>query len=61
MIWRKRNSYDETTSYTERPILHGAGVLLKMPLNERKKLESISLETLSNDVVIGLMGLTLES
>lgn len=48
------------SSYTERSILHGAGVLLKMPLNERKRIESISLETLSNDVVIGLMGLTLE-
>ena len=48
------------SSYTERSILNGAGVILKMPLNTRKVLNNISLVTLSNDVVIGLMGLTLE-
>ena len=46
--------------YNERSIMAGAGVLLKMPLNDKKMIESISVETLSNDVVIGLMGLTLE-
>ncbi len=47
-------------SYSERSIQHGAGVILKMPLKADKKIESISVETLSNDVVIGMMGLTLE-
>jgi hypothetical protein len=30
-----------------------------MPLNPKKKLRSLTLRTLSNDVVIGLMGVTL--
>ena len=41
-------------------IHHGAGVILKMPLNSSKPLKSLRLVTLSNDVVVGLMGLTLE-
>ena len=41
-------------------IHHGAGVILKMPLNPSKHLNSLRLVTLSNDVVVGLMGLTLE-
>ncbi|MGN0051693.1 MAG: hypothetical protein ACI37N_11010 [Prevotella sp.] len=41
-------------------IHHGAGVILKMPLNPSKRLTSLRLVTLSNDIVAGLMGLTLE-
>lgn len=45
---------------TDRIIPDGAGILLKMPLRKSKDLESLTLTTLSNDVVIGLMGITLE-
>ena len=38
----------------------GAAILLEMPLNPDKKLSHLVLETLSNDVVIGLMGITLQ-
>jgi hypothetical protein len=31
-----------------------------MPLNPNKQLRSLTLRTLSNDVVIGLMGITLQ-
>ena len=41
-----------------RSIEGGAGVLLDMPLNPSKELSHLTLETLSNDVVIGLMGVT---
>jgi hypothetical protein len=34
--------------------------MLRMPLSPGKYLKSITLHTLSNDVVIGLMGMTLE-
>jgi hypothetical protein len=34
--------------------------MLKMPLNAKKKLKSLTLESLSNDVVVGLMAITLE-
>ena len=45
---------------TERDIRHGAGVILKMPLNPRLRLRSLRLETLSNDIVAGIMAVTLE-
>ena len=41
-------------------IHHGAGLILKMPLKAEKRLASLRLVTLSNDVVIGIMGITLE-
>ena len=34
--------------------------MLRMGLDPRKELRSLTLRTLSNDVVIGLMGVTLE-
>ncbi|WP_320018223.1 DUF4450 domain-containing protein [Labilibaculum manganireducens] len=37
----------------------GAGIFIDLPLNSSKELQSISLESLANDVVIGLMGITL--
>lgn len=43
-----------------RPIDGGAGILLDMPLNPDKELKCMTLETISNDVVIGLMGITLQ-
>ena len=43
-----------------REIPGGAAQMLRMPLNSKKKLKSITLRTLSNDVVIGLMAVTLQ-
>lgn len=43
-----------------RPIPGGAAQMLRMPLDGQKKLKSIKLRTLSNDVVVGLMGVTLQ-
>ena len=43
-----------------RPVPCGAAQLLKMPLDAKKKLRSLTVRTLSNDVVIGLMGITLQ-
>ena len=43
-----------------REIPGGAVQMLRMPLNPRKRLKSFTLRTLSNDVVIGLMALTLQ-
>ena len=43
-----------------REIPGGAAQMLRMPLNPRKRLKSISVRTLSNDVVIGLMAVTLQ-
>ena len=38
----------------------GAAILLDMPLDEKKKLRRLTLRTLSNEVVVGLMGITLQ-
>lgn len=43
-----------------REIPGGAAQMLRMPLNPKKKLKTLTLRTLSNDVVIGLMGVTLQ-
>lgn len=43
-----------------REIPGGAAQMLRMPLNGKKKLKSLTVKTLSNDVVIGLMAVTLE-
>ena len=43
-----------------REIPGGAAQILSMPLNPQKPLRSLTLRTLSNDVVIGLMALTLQ-
>ncbi|MEN2487146.1 DUF4450 domain-containing protein [Flavobacterium sp. B11] len=37
----------------------GAGTILDLPLNKNKTLKSLTLKTIANDVVIGLMGVTL--
>ena len=44
----------------EREIPGGAAQLLSMPLNPQKTLRSLTVRTLSNDVVIGLMAVTLQ-
>lgn len=41
-------------------IPHGAGVILNMPLHSGKRLTSLKIQTLSNDILIGIMGMTLE-
>jgi len=43
-----------------RTIPGGAGTILYIPLNSNKKLKSLTLRTLSNDVVIGLMKIELQ-
>lgn len=47
-------------SYNDRTLAKGAGVILDMPLHPQKRLRSLTVRTLSNDVVIGLMGITLQ-
>ena len=56
------NNYGEELGFpgASRELDGGAAILLEMPLNPDKKLSHLVLETLSNDVVIGLMGITLQ-
>lgn len=43
-----------------REIKGGGGVIIDMPLNPRKRLRRITLTTLSNEVIIGIMAITLQ-
>lgn len=56
------NDFSKELGFTgvSREVDGGAAVLLDMPLNARKRLSHLVLETLSNEVVIGLMGITLQ-
>jgi hypothetical protein len=51
--------YITIKGYTNKGIDGGAGTVLDLPLNSKKQLKSLQLKTLTNDVVIGLMGVTL--
>ncbi len=53
------NRYIDIKGYSNRGVDGGAATLLDLPLNKRKKLQSVELIAIANDVVIGLMGLTL--
>lgn len=56
------NNFGEELGFTgvSREVDGGAAILLEMPLNAKKALSHMVLETLSNEVVIGLMGVTLQ-
>jgi hypothetical protein len=56
-----KNSYNDNPDSAEGNIIpDGAAEMLRMPVDVKKKMKSLTLRTLSNDVVIGLMGVTLE-
>jgi hypothetical protein len=52
--------YQEIKGFTKRAIDGGAATVLDLALNPNKELKSLELRTLANDVVIGLMGVTLQ-
>ena len=52
--------YSTIKGLTDMAIDGGAATVLHMPLNVSKELKSLTLKTLSNDVVIGLMSVTLQ-
>jgi hypothetical protein len=55
-----QESYPVLNKNKTNKIEGGAATLLSLPLNPDKELKQLTLETLANDVVIGLMSLTLE-
>ena len=59
---RVSNRLGEELGFTgvTRMVDGGAAVFLELPLNPAKELSHLTLETLSNEVVIGLMGVTLQ-
>ena len=54
------SDFDNTIdAYKGKMIDGGAATVLDMPLNRFKTLKELKLQTIANDVVIGLMGVTL--
>ena len=53
------NNYSAIKGYSNKVIDGGAATVLDMPLNTTKQLKGLQLRTLANDVVVGLMSLTL--
>jgi hypothetical protein len=59
LITRDFDHYTTIKGYSTRAIDGGAATVLELPLNPKKKLKSLTLRALANDVVIGLMSVTL--
>jgi hypothetical protein len=51
--------YSTIKGFTNRAIDGGAATVLEMRLNNNKTLKSLSVQAIANDVIIGLMGVTL--
>jgi len=51
--------YTTIKGFTNRAIDGGAATVLNLALDPKKELKSLTLKTLANDVVIGLMSVTL--
>ena len=59
VITRNFNQYQSIKGFTNNAIEGGAGTVADLPLNPDKSLASVTLTTLSNEVVAGLMSITL--
>ncbi|MCH5718337.1 hypothetical protein [Niabella hibiscisoli] len=59
-LTRNYGHYSSIKGFTNMGIDGGAGTLLDIPLNKEKTLSTLTLKTLTNEVVIGLMSLTLQ-
>lgn len=60
-VHREAPRYTAIKGFSDRAIDGGAATLLDVPLNPSKKLKSLTLRALANDVVVGLMGITLKT
>ncbi|MBF4494798.1 DUF4450 domain-containing protein [Flavobacterium sp. MR2016-29] len=58
-VSRNFNHFSILKGFTNYGVDGGAATILDLPLNKNKTLKSLTLKTIANDVVIGLMSLTL--
>jgi hypothetical protein len=59
LITQDFNQYITIKGFSTRAIDGGAATVLELPLDPKKKLQSLTVKALANDVVIGLMSVTL--
>ncbi|MBH8558946.1 DUF4450 domain-containing protein [Hymenobacter negativus] len=60
LITRDFSQYTSIKGFSTRAIDGGAATVLELPLDPGKKLKSLTLKALANDVVLGLMSVTLD-
>ncbi|WP_262248605.1 DUF4450 domain-containing protein [Parapedobacter soli] len=60
-VHREAPRYTAIKGFTDRAVDGGAATLLDMPLDPSKELKSLTLRALANEVVVGLMGITLKT
>ena len=60
-VHREAPRYTSIKGFTDRAVDGGAATLLDMPLDPSKELKSMTLKALANEVVVGLMGITLKT
>jgi hypothetical protein len=58
-VYTTAAEYTTIKGFSNKAIEGGAATILDMPLDHNKELQSVSLHTFANDVVIGLMSVTL--
>ena len=58
-LYTTAQEYTSIKGFSTMAIDGGAATILDMPLDHNKELQSVSLHTIANDVVIGLMSMTL--
>jgi hypothetical protein len=59
LITKDFNQYTTIKGFSTKAIDGGAATVLELPLDPRKKLKTLTVRALANDVVIGLMSVTL--
>jgi hypothetical protein len=59
LITKEFDRYTSIKGYSTHAIDGGAATVLELPLDPKKKLKSLTMRALANDVVIGLMSVTL--
>ena len=59
-ITREFDDYYNIHGYSNKGINGGAATILDLPLNPKKKLKSLIFKARANDIVIGLMSLSLK-
>ena len=57
--YRKFDNYTSIDGVTSRAIEGGAATILDLPLDETKNLSTLQIKAKANDVIIGLMSITL--
>ena len=57
---KKENKEKKIGENNRYAIEKGAGVILNMPLNPARRIRAIRIKTLSNDIVVGIMAITLQ-